>query len=237
MLRTSRCRGDSERRTDVISVGSGKVLTCVMTSFCSTLSPCQVVTVAGSADLSTGPRPRLTFVVASRDGASEHNLPVFGPAAFLFDPTGDTLASIAADKPATGAPALPLGPLRLIDARTGAVRTLLDGRACLSTGERLREPDPAVLRSVRPESPPVGTRQRVDHPAARRLERRHADRRRTGGRHGQPTDRRWREWLLEPVIRLRWRTISSPLRPRRLPHPLRRRPGRPSPSCSGGSPR
>lgn len=67
------------------------------------------------------------IVVASRDGASQHNLPVFGPAAFLFDPTGDTLASIAADKPAAGTPALPFGPLRLIDARTGAVRTLLDG--------------------------------------------------------------------------------------------------------------
>lgn len=67
------------------------------------------------------------IVVASRDGASQHGLPVFGGAAFVFDPTGDVLASIAADKSVTNAPAFPLGPLRLIDARTGAVRTLLDG--------------------------------------------------------------------------------------------------------------
>ncbi len=52
---------------------------------------------------------------------------MFGPAAYVFDPTGDMLASIAADKPVTNAPAFPLGPLRLIGARTGAARTLLDG--------------------------------------------------------------------------------------------------------------
>jgi dipeptidyl aminopeptidase/acylaminoacyl peptidase len=67
------------------------------------------------------------IVIESRDGASRHGLPVFGPAAFAFDPTGDMLASIAADKPVPDAPAFPLGTLRLIDASTGAVRTLLDG--------------------------------------------------------------------------------------------------------------
>ncbi len=67
------------------------------------------------------------IVVASRDGASYHELPAFGPAAFVFDPTGDTLASIAAEKSDPAAPSLPLGPLRLIDPQSGAVRTLLDG--------------------------------------------------------------------------------------------------------------
>ena len=67
------------------------------------------------------------IVVASRDGASRRNLAVFGPAAFVFDPTGDTMASIAADKPVKDALAFPLGPLRLIDARSGSIRTLLDG--------------------------------------------------------------------------------------------------------------
>lgn len=75
----------------------------------------------GRADLSG------EIVVASRDGTGEHSLPVFGPAAFLFDPTGDSLAFIAADQPATAAAGFPLGALRLIDARSGAVRTLVDG--------------------------------------------------------------------------------------------------------------
>jgi len=67
------------------------------------------------------------IVIAPRGGTSRLALPVFGPAAFLFDPTGDSLASIAADEPGTDTPPFPLGPLRLIDARSGAVRTLLDG--------------------------------------------------------------------------------------------------------------
>ena len=35
------------------------------------------------------------IVVAARDGSTRQPLPVFGPAAFVFDPTGDRLASIA----------------------------------------------------------------------------------------------------------------------------------------------
>jgi WD40 repeat protein len=66
-------------------------------------------------------------VVASRDGSSEHTLPVFGTDAIVFDPTGDTVASIGSDKPGQTDLAFPIGPLRLIDARSGAVRTLLDG--------------------------------------------------------------------------------------------------------------
>jgi TolB protein len=66
------------------------------------------------------------IVVASRGDAGEHSLPVYGPAAFVFDPTGDTLASIAADAPSADALPFPIGPLRLMDARSGAVRTVLD---------------------------------------------------------------------------------------------------------------
>ena len=66
-------------------------------------------------------------VVAARDGASRFALPVIGPAAFAFDPAGDTLAAIGATTPGAPASGFPLGPLRLIDARSGAARTLVDG--------------------------------------------------------------------------------------------------------------
>ena len=67
------------------------------------------------------------IVVESRDGSGTHEVPVFGPAAMVFDPSGDRLAAIGADTPVADASAFPLGPLRLIDAGTGAARTLLDG--------------------------------------------------------------------------------------------------------------
>jgi len=75
----------------------------------------------------SGPSGRDAVVVASRDGSSEHTMPVFGIAAVVFDPTGDTLASIGADRPGPTDVTFPVGPLRLIDARSGAARTLLDG--------------------------------------------------------------------------------------------------------------
>jgi TolB protein len=78
------------------------------------------------AYLRGGPGPA-TLVVAARDGSSEQGLPVAGPAAFVFDPTGDTVATIAAITAVPGAPTFPLGPLRLLDPETGASRTLLDG--------------------------------------------------------------------------------------------------------------
>jgi WD40 repeat protein len=66
------------------------------------------------------------LVVASPDGKTSHELPFFGPAAFAFDPTGDTLAAIAAEAPVGPGLGVPIGPLRLINAGTGTVRTLLD---------------------------------------------------------------------------------------------------------------
>ena len=66
-------------------------------------------------------------VVAARDGSDEQSMPVFGVAAVDFSPTQDTLASIGSLELVDASLGFPLGPLRLIDARTGATRTLLDG--------------------------------------------------------------------------------------------------------------
>ncbi len=67
------------------------------------------------------------IVVRATKGSTIRRLPAFGPAAMLFDPTGDALATIAAANAGAGVPALPLGPLRLINPVSGDVRTLLDG--------------------------------------------------------------------------------------------------------------
>jgi TolB protein len=74
-----------------------------------------------------GTVPAAQLVVAARDGSTEHAIPVFGPAAIVFDPTGDTVATIASSAASPTPLAFPIGPLRLIDAATGATRTLLDG--------------------------------------------------------------------------------------------------------------
>ena len=67
-----------------------------------------------------------SVVVESRDGATHHEVPVFGSAALEFDPIGDTLAFVAPDKAGTRS-LLPVGPLRAVDPASGAVRTLLGG--------------------------------------------------------------------------------------------------------------
>ena len=66
-------------------------------------------------------------VVTARDGSGEHTMPVFGTAAVGFDPAGTIVASIGPTEPATTAYAIPLGALRVLDAKTGKVRTRLDG--------------------------------------------------------------------------------------------------------------
>ncbi len=66
-------------------------------------------------------------VVEARDTSSRHAVAVFGPAAVGFDPTGDSLAFIGRAAPGTRNASLPVGPLRLLDAVSGSVRTLLDG--------------------------------------------------------------------------------------------------------------
>lgn len=75
-----------------------------------------------------GSQPTASIVVSRRDGSAEHELAVFGPAAFAFNDAGTTLAAIGADQPGQANLAFPLGPLRLIDPSSGVERTLLDGR-------------------------------------------------------------------------------------------------------------
>jgi TolB protein len=67
------------------------------------------------------------IVLAARDGSSEHAIPAFGQSAIDFDPAGDTLATIGPTETGEAA-GFPVGPVRLIDARSGAVRTLVEGR-------------------------------------------------------------------------------------------------------------
>ena len=67
------------------------------------------------------------IVVESTEGSASHTIPTFGPAAMLFHPVDDTLATIAADQPDAEQVGFPVGPLRLIDPSSGAVRTVLDG--------------------------------------------------------------------------------------------------------------
>lgn len=68
-----------------------------------------------------------SIVVVAPDGSHEQSMPVFGMAAVDFSPTDDTLASIGSIELADASFGLPVGPLRLIDAPSGATRTLLDG--------------------------------------------------------------------------------------------------------------
>ena len=65
-------------------------------------------------------------VVAASDGSTSFDVPVFGPAAMGFAPSGPQLAFIGAREEDRPVP-LPLGPLRIIDAGTGVVRQLLGG--------------------------------------------------------------------------------------------------------------
>jgi TolB protein len=62
-------------------------------------------------------------VAASADGESRHEVDVFGSAAFGFAPSGSRLAFVAADAADRIAP-FPFGPLRVVDAATGDVRSL-----------------------------------------------------------------------------------------------------------------
>jgi TolB protein len=75
-----------------------------------------------------GPGPTEQVVVEASDGAGRHEVDVFGAAVLGFAPRTDELAFIA---PVEAAPAvalpLPVGPLRIVDASSGAVRSVLGG--------------------------------------------------------------------------------------------------------------
>jgi TolB protein len=67
------------------------------------------------------------IVVEARDGSNSRAVIVSGPTALGFDPSGTSLAYVAPEESATTPAALPIGPLRLIDAASGSSRTLLGG--------------------------------------------------------------------------------------------------------------
>jgi WD40 repeat protein len=108
-------------------------------------------------------------VVTTRDGSGEQSMPVFGLSAVDFSPTDDLLAAIGPIGATTTPAGVPVGPLRLIDARTGAVRSLLDGPiisfAWSPDGQTIaaiglvRAPDASAVSSVSPEPSvaPAGT--------------------------------------------------------------------------------
>ena len=65
-------------------------------------------------------------VVSRRDGSNEHVMSAFGQTAVVFDPAGGRVASIGPSEPGD-LPGFPLGPIRLMDAASGEIRTLVDG--------------------------------------------------------------------------------------------------------------
>ena len=87
-------------------------------------------------------------VVESTDGATRHATAVFGTSALEFGSTGDELAFIAPSAPGP-AVSLPIGPLRLIDAATGDLRTLLAD----SVAAFFWSPDGATLAALQLAQP------------------------------------------------------------------------------------
>ena len=67
-------------------------------------------------------------VVAQRDATHAHSMPVFDIGAVEFSPTADVLAAIGSTEPVETSIGFPSGPLRLLDARSGKVQTLLGGQ-------------------------------------------------------------------------------------------------------------
>jgi TolB protein len=88
-------------------------------------------------------------VVAARDGSTSHRVPVFGPAAMTFDPTGDRLAIIGAVARSATNAGLPIGPLRLLEPASGSVRTLLDA----SVVAFFWAPDGRTIAAIEPSRP------------------------------------------------------------------------------------
>ena len=68
-----------------------------------------------------------SIVIEARNGADRHEIPIPGMAAFTFAPAGDSLAFIAPSAPTNPPADLPIGPLRVVDVATGAIRTLQEG--------------------------------------------------------------------------------------------------------------
>ena len=93
----------------------------------------------------TGRSGPASIVLAKRDGEDAAAMPVIGPAAMAFDPSGSRLAAIGAVEPFEGARAIPIGPVRLMKPGAREPRTLLDG----SVVGFWWSPDGATLAAIR----------------------------------------------------------------------------------------
>ena len=96
----------------------------------------------GGGDGSSGPA---SIVLAKRDGDDAASMPVIGPAAMAFDPSGSRLAAIGAIEAFEGERTIPIGPVRVLEAGAKAPRTLLDG----SVVGFWWSPDGATLAAIR----------------------------------------------------------------------------------------
>ena len=108
------------------------------------------------------------LVVSARDGSTSHELPVFGPTAFVFNPAGDSLATVAALSAADPNLGVPIGPLRLIDpaTRQGPDAERAVGGRVLLVARRQDDRDHEPARTRRP-----GHGRRRRRPRARRRAR------------------------------------------------------------------
>jgi len=94
------------------------------------------------ADGSVGPA---AIILAERGGEDEGSMPVIGPAAMAFDPTGPRLAAIGAIEAFEGERVIPIGPIRMLEPGAEGLRTLLDG----SVVGFWWSPDGATLAAIR----------------------------------------------------------------------------------------
>ena len=106
------------------------------------------LTADGSFRAFTSPGSPEQVVVESTDGATRHATTVFGTTALDFGSAGDELAFIAPSA-AGRAVGLPIGPLRLIDAASGVVRTVLAD----SVAAFFWSPDGATLAALQIAQP------------------------------------------------------------------------------------
>lgn len=104
----------------------------------------------------------VAVVVAARDGSSEHSMAVFDMAAVDFGPTDDLVASIGAIEPVATSLGIPVGPLRLLDAATGEVRTLLDSPVVSFAWS----PDGSTIAAIEIVMPADGTETSSASPAS-----------------------------------------------------------------------
>ena len=67
------------------------------------------------------------IVLEARGASVRHEIPVTGSIAISFAPAGPRLAFVASDREVAEPPPLPIGPLRVVNAESGAVTILRDG--------------------------------------------------------------------------------------------------------------